>query len=376
MLLIRKRTFMLVAALIAIVAQTPNAVQAEPKGRPDILFIFADDLAYDCLGYAGNPVVKTPNIDRLAKRGVSFTNAYNMGSWSGAVCVASRAMLNSGRFLWQAQELNNKPEATELAAQNRMWSQQFEKAGYRTYMTGKWHVRVEAEKCFQETGVVRGGMPGQTQAGYNRPKDPQDYATGWKPWEAERGGFWKGGKHWSEVTADDGIAFIEQQKGNDEPYFLYLAFNAAHDPRQAPKAFVDRYPPEKVDLPAGFLPEYPYKDVIGCSARLRDEKLAPFPRTEYSVKINRGEYYALITHMDQQIGRVLDALEKSGSADNTLIVFTADHGLACGHHGLLGKQNMYDHSMPSAHADNWSRHPRKPRTGHADLHAGYRSHDA
>ncbi|MCF7955700.1 MAG: sulfatase-like hydrolase/transferase, partial [Phycisphaerae bacterium] len=75
------------------------------------------------------------------------------------------------------------------------------------------------------------------------------------------------------------------------------------------------------------------------------EKLAPFPRTEYSVKVNRQEYYAIITHMDAQVGRILDALEKSGKADNTYIFFTADHGLACGQHGLLGKQNMYDHSM-------------------------------
>jgi choline-sulfatase len=73
--------------------------------------------------------------------------------------------------------------------------------------------------------------------------------------------------------------------------------------------------------------------------------LAPFPRTEYAVKVNRQEYYAIITHADAQVGRILDALERSGEADNTYIFFTADHGLACGHHGLMGKQNMYDHSV-------------------------------
>ena len=98
-------------------------------------------------------------------------------------------------------------------------------------------------------------------------------------------------------------------------------------------------------MPANFLPEYPYKDDIGCSHKLRDENLAPMPRTELSVKTHRQEYYALITHMDAQIGRILDALDQSGQADNTWIFFTADHGLAVGHHGLFGKQNMYDHSV-------------------------------
>ena len=73
--------------------------------------------------------------------------------------------------------------------------------------------------------------------------------------------------------------------------------------------------------------------------------LAPFPRTKAAVKLHRSEYYAIITHMDQQLGRVLDALERSGKASNTYVIFTADHGLAVGQHGLMGKQNMYDHSI-------------------------------
>lgn len=98
-------------------------------------------------------------------------------------------------------------------------------------------------------------------------------------------------------------------------------------------------------MPPNYLAEYPYKDAMGCSKGLRDERLAPFPRTEYAVKVNRQEYYAIITHMDEQVGRILDALDASGKADYTYIFFTADHGLACGQHGLMGKQNMYDHSV-------------------------------
>jgi choline-sulfatase len=98
-------------------------------------------------------------------------------------------------------------------------------------------------------------------------------------------------------------------------------------------------------MPENFLPEYPQKEEIGAGKKLRDEMLAPFPRDEHAIKVTRQEYYAIITHMDTQVGRILDALEQSGKADNTWIIFTSDHGLACGHHGLMGKQNMYEHSL-------------------------------
>jgi len=100
-----------------------------------------------------------------------------------------------------------------------------------------------------------------------------------------------------------------------------------------------------MQVPTNFIPEYPYKDDIGCSHKLRDENLAPMPRTEHAIKVHRQEYYALITHLDTQIGRILDGIQSTAQADNTWIFFTADHGLAVGHHGLLGKQNLYDHSV-------------------------------
>ncbi len=96
------------------------------------------------------------------------------------------------------------------------------------------------------------------------------------------------------------------------------------DPRQSPKGYVDRYPLDRIKIPENFLPKYPQREEIGAGKGLRDEKLAPFPRDEHAVKVNRQEYYAIITHMDAQIGRILDALEKSGKADNTWIFFTSD----------------------------------------------------
>lgn len=319
--------------------------------RPNILFILADDMAYETIGAFGMTDIETPNLDRLVSRGTSFTNAYNMGSWSGAVCVASRHMLNTGASVWRARKLSENlgkanrphPDLPDYQANGQLWSQILSAGGYTTYMTGKWHVNAPAEKAFDVVSNVRAGMPKDTDASYNRPID--GVPDVWQPDDEKQGGYWTGGKHWSEVVADDAVEFLGKANEGDKPAFFYIAFNAPHDPRQAPRGFLEKYPIERMALPANYLPEYPYKDEIGNSAALRDEKLAPHPRSEYAVKVHRREYYALVTHLDQQVGRILDELERLGMRDKTYIVFTADHGLAVGHHGLMGKQNLFEHSM-------------------------------
>jgi arylsulfatase A-like enzyme len=330
------RSLLLFAATMLIA----GALAATEATKPNVLLIFADDMSYEALGAAGVLDIDTPNLDRLAKRGVNFTHAYNMGGWNGAICVASRTMLNTGKFIWSARAAN----LDSYVGEHRFWSQRMKQAGYRTYMTGKWHVSAAPPEIFDVAKHIRAGMPKQVPEGYDRPKDEADYEAGWKPWDTAKGGFWEGGKHWSEVVGDDGVEFLEQATVDDHPFFMYLAFNAPHDPRQAPKEYVDRYPLDRIKMPESFLAEYPYAEEI-CGKNLRDEQLMPYPRTEYAVKVNRQEYFAIITHMDDQIGRILDALEKTGKADNTYIVFSADHGLSVGHHGLVGKQNQYDHSV-------------------------------
>ena len=326
--------------VIAVSALTP-ANAADPAEKPNFLFIFADDQCFDTINALGNHEVETPNLDRLSEYGVTFTHAYNQGSWSGAVCVASRTMLNTGRFLWHANDVYKTAEKERQ--EGRIWSEILKDAGYDTYMTGKWHVPAKPELAFDVTADIRGGMPNQTPEGYNRPIEGQPDV--WSPYDTKFGGYWKGGKHWSEVVGDHALEFLDAASADEDPFFMYIAFNAPHDPRQSPKEYVDKYPLDKISVPENYLDEYPYKDAMGCSKNLRDEKLAPFPRTHYAVKVNRQEYYAIITHLDAQIGRILDALEKSGKADNTYIFYSADHGLACGQHGLIGKQNMFDHSV-------------------------------
>lgn len=315
--------------------------KVDKKIKPNILFIFADDQSYNTIHALGNSEIKTPTLDKLTEEGMTFTNAYNMGAWHGAVCVASRTMINTGRFVWNAYK--NEKRLKELAGDRNLWSQMMEDAGYETYFSGKWHVGVSPDSIFNHVSHIRPGMPKDTPEGYNRPVEGKEDI--WSPYDTKFGGFWQGGKHWSEVLADDAEGYLELAAGSDKPFFMYLAFNAPHDPRQSPKEFVDMYPVDSISVPDSFMPEYTYNGKIGYGRSLRDERLAPFPRTEYAVKVNRQEYYAIITHMDQQIQRIITALEKTGKKDNTYIFFTADHGLACGSHGLLGKQNMYDHSV-------------------------------
>lgn len=326
--------------LVAAVTLISCTGEAEPE-KPNILFIFADDQCFSTINELGNKEIITPTLDDLAQRGTVFTTTYNMGGWNGAICVASRTMFNTGRFLWRANSLETQLDT--LAARGELWSKEMENLGYDTYFTGKWHVKIDPPEIFHHVGSVRGGMPNQTPEGYNRPLDENDWK--WTPWDTTFGGFWKGGTHWSEVVANETMDFLQNASESDTPFFMYIAFNAPHDPRQSPKEYVDMYPLDDIAVPANFIPEYPYKDDIGCSEKLRDEYLAPFPRTEYAVKVNRQEYYAIITHMDAQIGRILDKLEETGQAENTYIFFSADHGLAVGHHGLIGKQNMYEHSL-------------------------------
>ncbi|WP_139955958.1 sulfatase-like hydrolase/transferase [Flavicella sediminum] len=356
-----------IAVLSCILFSCQTAKKESKKAqKPNVVFIFTDDQTYSSIHALGNNEIITPNMDKLVQGGATFTHAYNMGSWSGAVCAASRAMLNSGRFVWRANKFRKNWYKNDSL--NQTWSKLMEAQGYDTYMTGKWHVDAKAHKVFQNTTNVRGGMPKDAwdhhamvekfkknpeykksgseaimPVGYNRPKDKND--KDWTPTDTKFGGFWEGGQHWSEALKDDAINFIQTAKEKENPFFMYLAFNAPHDPRQAPQEYQDMYSLENISVPKSYVPENPYRHGIANSNDLRDEALAPFPRTEFAVKTHIKEYYASITHVDAQIGLIVEALEKSGKLDNTYIIFTADHGLAMGRHGFLGKQNLFDHSI-------------------------------
>ncbi|HUF62472.1 MAG TPA: sulfatase-like hydrolase/transferase [Verrucomicrobiales bacterium] len=335
------------AAVAGFAPPGQTALNEGREGRPNFVFLLSDDQTFRALGCLGDSPLRTPQLDRLAGEGMLFTHVFNQGSWSGAVCICSRAMLHTGQFLFHAQQSIDRAP---------LWGETLGRAGYRTFAIGKWHNgQAAALRGFQAGRAQGAGMYEAGEAMYHRPAD----GNGWRPWDRALGGHWKpavwdfnSGKagsdytvetHTSELYADEAIRFLREEVSRDErPFFLYVAFNAPHDPRQAPKEWVDLYPVDSMPLPPNYLPEHPFDQ---GDARLRDEILAPFPRTEAAVRLHLAEYFAILSHMDHQIGRILEALDASGERDETYVIFTSDHGLAVGQHGLLGKQNQYEHSI-------------------------------
>lgn len=318
------------------------AAQGAQNQRPNFLFVIADDLTYRAIHSLNNPEVQTPNLDRLVKTGCAFTHCFHQGSWSPAVCVPSRTRLNTGLSAFHAE---HRVDAVPT------WGQTLGNAGYDTYIVGKWHLDPTVlQRSFQNMGPIGLGMFPSTPDAYDRPR-PGNH---WSPWNKALKGHWLHTNLWLNTPSDSiehtsvawasrAVDFLENRIAKrDKPFFLYLGFNAPHDPRQSPKEFVDLFPASKIEIPPNYMPEHPFDQ---GDHRVRDELLAPFPRTREAVQTHRSEYYAIIAHMDRQLGRVFDALERSGKAANTYVIVTADHGLAVGQHGLMGKQNMYDHSI-------------------------------
>lgn len=299
---------------------SPDAAEIR---RPNILFIFSDDQRADTIAALGNSHIRTPQLDRLVQTGTAFTRAYCMGAQQGAVCVPSRAMLMSGRTLFRVSE-SLKNQTT--------WPEAFGQAGYSTFITGKWHNGGESVlRSFQQgRAVFLGGMG-------NPYKLPLQDISADRQFENKR----FSSEHSVKLFADAAIGFLQNQKAS-QPFLCYVAFNCPHDPRVAPTPYHERYNTNKPPSPANFLPLHPFNN---GALVIRDEQLAPWPRTQDIVRQHLADYYAYVEFMDDQIARILAVLKASGQFENTLIVFSSDHGLAIGSHGLFGKQNLYDHSM-------------------------------
>jgi arylsulfatase A-like enzyme len=306
------------ALLLALPSGSPAA--GGPR-RPNVLLLFADDQRADTIAALGNPLIRTPNLDRLVKRGVAFDRAYMQGAMQGATCVPSRAMLLSGRSLFRVDE---------KLLRDPTWPHAFAKCGYITFMTGKWHNGPESlPASFQlARSVFVGGMTDPLHA-------PLCDLAGGKLGEPRTAP-----KHSCAVFADEAIRFLQGHRGG--PFFCYVAFNAPHDPHVVPEDFSVSYDPARMPLPPNFLPQHPWDN---GEMVIRDEELLPWPRPPAGVRQMNAEYYRYISYLDAQVGRVLDALDASPHAANTFVVFTADSGVARGSHGLIGKQSLYEHSV-------------------------------
>jgi arylsulfatase A-like enzyme len=221
-----------------------------------------------------------------------------------AMCLPSRTMLMTGRSVFHIPDRNDPPPpGLPLLAKA------FEQAGYRTYHYGKkGNTYVPASEAFQTK------LYSQAEADVRAVQ--------------------------SERHADQVIEWMRSH-GAAQPFFIYMAPPVPHDPRLAPKRFLDMYDPAKITLPKNFLPEHPFDN---GDLKIRDEMLAPFPRTPDVMRRHLADYYATISCLDHHVGRILDALKQTGLDGNTIVLFTSDQGLAVGgRHGLMGKQNLYEH---------------------------------
>jgi arylsulfatase A-like enzyme len=328
-----KRIFQISLCVLGAFVVQASAAKPHSDGTersPNVIFLFADDQRADTIGAHGNSHIRTPNLDRLAEGGFSFRRNYCAGSFSGAVCVASRAMLMTGKHwmnLPRSKPQSNWGDAATLPALLTA------KGHYNSFIVGKWHNgKGTLDKSFVNgRAIYMGGMVNHADF------QVQDLTGGKLSPKRDAGGFS------STVFVDEAVKFINGT-GTEKPFFLYVAFTAPHDPRNPPEKYRQMYYEKRPPLPANYLPQHPFQNAPQATSG-RDEGLAPWPRTKEIVSDQLCEYYGLITHLDEQVGRIMNALKQSPHAENTVVIYTADHGLAMGSHGLLGKQNVYEQSM-------------------------------
>jgi arylsulfatase A-like enzyme len=302
---------------------------------PNVLILLTDDQRFNTVHALGNQLIETPAMDRLARAGTSFTQASCQGGIHGALCVTSRVALLTGRTI---NHLNGgadvlPPELTTLP-------ELLHQTGYVTFATGKWHSDVASfARIFEHAdNIFFGGMHPVEDGGHEHPLLYHFDPSGNYPSEAR----FQADKFSSVMYADAAIEFLKTLPREGRPFFGYVAFTSPHDPRTPPAPFDTMYDPEQIPLPDNFLPEHPFDN---GELDNRDEDLLPRPRDPDQVKKEIAAYYGMITEVDAEIGRILDALDQQGLWRNTIVVLAGDNGLALGAHGLLGKQNLYEESL-------------------------------
>lgn len=316
------------------------AASSEAAARPsNFVFLLADDMRPDAVGSLGHPVVKTPHLDALVREGVAFTRAVA----AYPICHVSRAEMLTGCTAFRT---GVQYRGTKLDPKLALWPETLRRAGYLTWYSGKWHNDGQPKsRGYVETRALYsgGGGAGRTP----QPDHAGRPATGYVGWtfktddgraEPEKGvGLTP---DTDRFIGDGAVELIRRRPA--QPFFLHVNFTGPHDPRIVPRGFEGAYDPARMPLPKNFAPEHPFDH---GNAKGRDEVLLAAPRQPDEVRAELACYYAMISQVDAQVGRIVAALRETGELDRTVIIFSSDHGLALGSHGLMGKQNLYDHSL-------------------------------
>lgn len=318
----------LIALLLSSAVMTIPALSAE--ARPNFLFILVDDQSpFDFKFYNPKSTLDAPNIEGLAARGMVFDGAYQMGSFSGAVCMPSRHMIMSGRTVWHLPPAPFGEKLSPPKLEEQTIPAVFNRNGFATMRTCKMGNSYEAaNKLFtvRHDASKRGGT-------------------------SETGSAWHG---------DRVMEYLEQREADKDtkPFLIYYGFSHPHDTRDGTPELLAKYgatnhtdqsapPPmnaKQPPLPINYLPAHPFDTT---HSDVRDEVSVSGVwkrRDEASIRNEIGRQYACSENIDIQIGRVLEKLKAMGQLDNTYVIYTADHGMSIGRHGLTGKQNLYQHT--------------------------------
>ncbi len=318
--------------------------------KPNLIFILCDQLRFDCLGYAGHPLVETPNIDRLAERGVVFETAY----CASPVCSPARASWLTGTYPHAHQQLANYgperliPEAMAVMRPDAVTlGDVFKQAGYRCGIAGPWHLGHDhqPQHGFEEFWRVyryqgdhrdilfdyfdREGVQNIYEGkhptirnhglGYTPISDPRQQRTTW--------------------TVDQGLEFLDTT--GDRSFFLYLSIKDPHPLVAVSQELVDRYPIDKIDLLSTW-----QDDLEGRPDYLKnDVGRLPLDISETGFRTMMAHYFALITHIDDQVGRLIDRLQSLELAENTIVTFISDHGEMLGEHHAIQKRMFWEASV-------------------------------
>ncbi len=340
--------FAFLILMMVIVQPSKGLVAQEPseRKRPNVLILMNDDMSRHCTGATGGRQAITPNIDAIAKRGTVMQNVVHQGAFSGAICTCSRAMMLTGRPLWSVTPNQLEYKAcSQLSTSDVLFPEQFRDGGWQTFGTGKWHNGNAALlRSFDHAEAITGGMlpfnkrdhggarDNAIEIGMMNPSCIRISADGTVEKHSSQG--------WStDVFYDAAESFIDQTWDRDKPFMMYVSTNAPHDPRHVPDDIIARF--ENVTEPPNYRAWHPFDN---GDMKVRDEMVYKPPHTPETVRRERAIYLAMCAQIDDRIGKLIEKLDSLGQLENTIILFTSDHGLAVGEHGLLGKQNLYDGS--------------------------------
>ena len=308
--------------------------------RPNVLIIMADQLTAPALPCYGHPVVKTPHLDKLAQTGVVFENAY----CNSPLCAPSRASMMTGQLPSGNGVYDN---AANFPADIPTVAHYLRNAGYTTCLAGKMH--------FNGPDQLHGFEERLTTDIY-----PADY--GWTPdWEIfEQRPSWYHNMlsvvqagiciTSNQLDYDEEVSYHTQRylydlarRENEQPFFLLASFTHPHDPYAITPEYWDRYDHAEIDLPA--TPPLPYAELDPHSQRLYQVcAMGDYAQTEARVRNARHAYYGMVSYIDDKVGQILEALDKTGLSENTVVIFVADHGDMLGERGLWYKMSFFEWS--------------------------------